>query len=125
MPARYFSVDEANSLLGEIEPLMGDLLARRAKVVRARNQLKPALNDLHSDIGGALATEMAQDFRRIEKLIKRIQSFGCVVIDMNVGLLDFLSERDGREVYLCWRYGEPRIDFYHDLHTGFNSRQRI
>ena len=125
MPARYFSVAEANSLLIEIEPLMEELLERRARVVRARNEMKPALNDLRSDIGGPLATRMAQDFEVIQRLIARIQSFGCVVKDMNVGLLDFLTERDGREVYLCWRFGEARIEFFHELHTGFNSRQRI
>jgi hypothetical protein len=48
-----------------------------------------------------------------------------VVKDINVGLLDFLADRHGRDVYLCWRYGEPRIEFYHDLHNGFNGRQPI
>ncbi len=125
MPARYFTVSEANGLLPVIEPLMADLLARRAKVVRQYGQLKPVLNEHGGDIGGASATEMAHDFRQIESLIKRIQSYGCVLKDMNIGLLDFLAERDGREVYLCWRYGEPQVSHYHDLHTGFNSRQRL
>ncbi len=125
MPARYFTVSEANSLLPAIEPLMAELLERRAKVVRLYGQLKPALNKHGSDVGGAPATEMANDFRKIETLITRIQSYGCVVKDMNVGLLDFLTEREGREVYLCWRYGEPQITHFHDLHTGFNSRQRL
>jgi hypothetical protein len=125
MPARYFTVSEANSLLPTIEPLMADLLARRAKAVRLYSQLKPALNEHGGDVGGALATEMAHDFGKIETLITRIQTYGCVVKDMNIGLLDFLAERDGREVYLCWRYGEPQISHYHDLHTGFNSRQRL
>jgi hypothetical protein len=44
---------------------------------------------------------------------------------MNGGLLDFLSERNGRDVYLCWRYGEPTISHYHELHTGYNGRRPI
>jgi hypothetical protein len=125
MPARYFSVEEANTLLVEIEPLMAELLARRARVVRLHQQVTPLQDDLHTDFGGPLATELALDFNRIEQLLSRIQSYGCVVKDMNVGLLDFLSERDGREVYLCWRYGEPRIEYYHELHTGFGGRQHV
>jgi hypothetical protein len=125
MPVRYFSVDEANALLPQIEPLMGQLLERRARVVRARQEVEALLEDLHSDVGGPVASEMVQDFAAIERLAARIQAFGCIIKDMNAGLLDFLTERNGREVYLCWRYGEPRVAFYHELHTGFNGRQPV
>lgn len=125
MPTRYYSVAEANELLNEIKPLMAELLERRARIVRSRHDVTPILKDMHSDTGSAAATFMAQDFEAIQQLIERIQSYGCVVKDMNVGLLDFLTELNGREVYLCWRYGEPRIEFFHELHTGYNSRQRI
>jgi hypothetical protein len=59
----------------------------------------------------------------IEGLIDEIKAYGCVLKDLNAGLLDFLAERDGREVYLCWRYGEDKIEFYHELHTGFQGRR--
>ena len=76
-------------------------------------------------VGGAIPSELAQEFADIEVLLARIQSFGCLVKDLNGGLLDFLSERDGRDVFLCWRYGEPAISFYHELHTGFNGRRPV
>lgn len=125
MTSRYFTVEEANALLPEIEPLMGRLLEQRAKVVRDREQMAAVLDDLHSNVGGPVASEMAQRFVVIQRLVKRIQSYGCVVKDMNSGLLDFLAKIDGREVYLCWRYGEPRVAHYHELHTGYNGRQPV
>lgn len=125
MPARYFTVEEANTLLPTLEPLMGELLERRARVVSQRKQLGKALDDLHRNVGGRVPSQMAQDFRVIEQLVHRIQSHGCILKDMNSGLLDFLARREGREVYLCWRYGEPRVAFYHELHTGFNGRQPV
>lgn len=125
MPARYFTVEEANELLPEIEPLMAEVLERRARVVTARKNLGPAFEDPHNDFGGPLASELVQEFATIERLVRKIQSYGCVMKDLNAGLLDFLSERDGREIYLCWRYGEPRVGFYHELHTGFNGRQPV
>ena len=76
-----------------------------------------------SDFGGQLPSRLVLDFEEIESLIDEIQDFGCVIKDLNVGLLDFLAEKDGREVYLCWRFGEPKIEYYHDLHTGFNGRK--
>ncbi|MDX1662277.1 MAG: DUF2203 domain-containing protein [Candidatus Promineifilaceae bacterium] len=125
MSTRYFTVEEANSLLPEIEPLVGELLERRARVVRTRDQVEGILEDPHSNMGSAAATRMAQEFATIEQLVERIQAYGCYLKDMNAGLVDFLSERDGREVFLCWRYGESSIHYYHELHTGYNGRQPV
>jgi hypothetical protein len=125
MKPRYFSVEDANALLPAIEPLVGELLERRARVVVSRQSLGAVLDDYQSDVGGAVATEMAMEFDRIHDLVARIQSYGCILKDTNSGLVDFLAEINGREVFLCWRYGEPRVAFYHDLHTGFNGRQPV
>jgi hypothetical protein len=126
MPARYFTVEEANALLPQLEPLMARLLARRARVVRSRHDVADLMEDEHqSDMGSPAASRIVQDMIAIETLAKKIRSYGCVIKDLNAGLLDFLAERNGREVYLCWRYGEPRIEFYHDLHTGFSGRQPL
>lgn len=125
MTTRYFTVDQANALLPEIKPLMAALLERRAKIVGSRHEITGILEDLNSNMGSPAASAMALDFVAIERLLARIRAYGCQVKDLNVGLLDFLAEIDGREVYLCWRFGEERIEHYHDLHTGFMSRQRL
>jgi hypothetical protein len=125
MAAHYFTVREANSLLPEIRPLMAELMERRARVVSTRNELTEMFELGSSNFGGTKASELVVEFMAIERLAKMIRSKGCVIRDLNAGLLDFLSEREGREVYLCWRFGEPRIAFYHELNSGFQSRQQI
>ena len=125
MPSKYFTLEEANALLPTIEPLMGQLLEKRARAARLTREIQPLLADIRIDVGGTIPSELAQEFADIEVLLARIQSFGCLVKDLNGGLLDFLSERDGRDVFLCWRYGEPAISFYHELHTGFNGRRPV
>jgi hypothetical protein len=50
---------------------------------------------------------------------------GCVLKDMDQGLVDFLTRRDGREVYLCWRYGEERVAYWHELQAGFAGRRPL
>ncbi len=122
---RYFTLQEANTLLPQIEPLMARLLERRAKASRLSREIESLLADVRVDVGGPVPSELAADFAVIEELVNKIQSFGCQVKDLNVGLLDFLAERNGRDVYLCWRYGESRIAFYHELHTGFNGRSPV
>ncbi len=125
MTTRYFTVEEANSLLPEVGPLMARLLERRAKVVRQRREISDILEDGTSDVGGAVPSALVQDFIVIERLVRRIRSYGCIIKDVNTGLIDFLSERDGREVFLCWRYGEPRVEFFHELHSGFLGREHV
>jgi hypothetical protein len=125
VPAQYFTVEEANAILPEIDFLMDQLLVHRSRMIKLRREIIELLEVQESDFGGSVASSLVSDFIVIERLIGEIRSHGCLIKDLNTGLVDFLSTRDGREVYLCWRYGEPRIEFYHELHKGFKSRQQI
>ncbi len=125
MATRYFTLEEANALLEQIEPLMGRLLETRAKVVKQRQEVGVLLNQVGADVGSPVTSAMVQDFTLIETLIEKIRAYGCEVKDLNGGLVDFLSKRNGRDVYLCWRYGEPGITHYHELHTGFAGRRPL
>jgi len=124
MTLRYFTVAEANLALNEIKPLVGQLLHRRARAAQLF-AAAPQLADPRRNVGGPVPSQLAQEMVAVEKLIQQITDFGCDLKDPNIGLLDFLAERDGRDVYLCWRYGEPTIQYYHELHTGFRGRQRL
>ncbi len=125
MSMRYFTLDEANALLPELEPLVGRLLELRARVTHESRSMGEVLSDLRSNVGGPGASRLVKEFEEIELLIRRVQSYGCVVKSLEAGLLDFLCERDGRDVFLCWRYGEPSIQFFHELHLGYSGRQAI
>ena len=141
---KYFTVEEANGLLPTLEPLMESLLAKRAYVSRLAQQMgyrqsgrlstslpagsrqaKSLLDDYRSNVGSAELSALTQQFAAIEQLVTQIRAYGVVLKDINAGLLDFLSEQNGRDVYLCWRYGEDQIEYYHELHTGFSGRQQI
>jgi hypothetical protein len=125
MTVRYFTLEEANEALVEIEPLMGRLLEKRAKSVRLSRQIEHLLDESHVDFGGRLPTKLAMEFAAIEDLLNQISSYGCVVKNLEAGLIDFLAKIDERDVYLCWRYGEDHIAYYHELHTGFQGRTAI
>ncbi len=127
---KYFTVEEANALLPVLEPLMESLLNKRANVSRQAQQMRSLptgnlLGDYRSNVGSAELSALTQHFAAIEQMMDQIQAYGVVLKDINAGLLDFLSERNGRDVYLCWRYGENQIEYYHELHTGFSGRQLI
>lgn len=125
MGAKYFTIEQANALLPKLEPLMGELLQRRARSVQLGRQVSELLRRQHVDIGGPILSELALEFAAIERLLTRIREMGCVVKNLEGGLVDFLAKIDGRDVYLCWRYGEASVAHYHELHTGFRGRQPL
>ena len=125
MSANYFTIEEANALLPTIQPLLEEILVRRTNIVESRETIKDLVESGQSDIGGSAASALVQDFIKIERLSSKIRAHGCLLKDLNKGLIDFLSVQDGREVYLCWQIGEPDVAFYHELHTGFAGRQKL
>ncbi|TMB93458.1 MAG: DUF2203 family protein, partial [Chloroflexi bacterium] len=62
---------------------------------------------------------------KIKELAERVQSYGCELKDMEMGLIDFRWLREDREVYLCWKLGEARVEHWHELETGFAGRQPL
>ena len=61
----------------------------------------------------------------LREQIEAIQDTGCVIKDIEVGLVDWPALHQGREVLLCWKYGEPEVGFWHELNTGFAGRRPI
>jgi len=100
-----FTRTQAEALLPTVRPLLEDLQRRAAAY--QRRPTDPVA-------------------REIEALLREIAELGVEVKDPNVGLIDFRTQRRGREVYLCWKLGEgDRIAFWHDLESGFAGRKII
>ena len=125
MPTRYFTLDEANALLPTLRPLVAALLDARQRIVDAQPELWPVLEKAVGNGGSAKASLVLTDFEIVDKNVKAITALGLEMKDVNSGLIDFLAERDGREVYLCWRYNEPRVAHWHDLEAGFAGRRPL
>lgn len=122
---RYFSLDEANAALKTLRPLVGEMLAIRQELLFIQPDVERILRKAQGNGGGRVASQAVAYFERLEELIGRIQEMGVELKDINSGLLDFPAMRDGREVYLCWRYGEEEIRFWHEIDAGFAGRQPL
>ena len=72
-----------------------------------------------------IEAEMTKLEGQIATLLEHIQRQGVEVKDIRRGLIDWRAERDGREVYLCWQYGEHTVSWWHELADGFAGRQPI
>ena len=122
---RYFTVEEANIMLEVIRPLMREILDIRQVIFQKQPELVPVLNRLMDNGGSLVASQVALEIEQLHILIGQVLVTGVSLKDINSGLVDFLSRRDERDVYLCWRYGEESVSYWHDLEAGFAGRQPI
>ena len=122
---RYFTVEEANIMLEVIRPLMREILDIRQVIFQKQPELVPVLNRLMDNGGSLVASQVALEIEQLHILIGQVLVTGVSLKDINSGLVDFLSRRDGQDVYLCWRYGEESVSYWHDLEAGFAGRQPI
>ena len=132
MRAKLFTLEEANSLLPRLEPLLRRLVARRLELREHQEELA-AFRTLASRSGGAhpgsryarATSESARLLTEIQDGIKDLEALGCVIKDLDQGLVDFLARRGQEQVYLCWRLGEPEIRHWHTLQEGFAGRKPL
>ena len=122
---QYFTLEEANEALKVIHPLMNEVQAIRQKILANQPEAWPAIEKSAGNGGNRALSDMVQDFERFDMLIHQIQDTGAQIKDINIGLLDFSALKDGREVYLCWQYGEADIAFWHEVEAGYAGRQPI
>jgi hypothetical protein len=131
MPPRLFSRDEAESMLPEIAPLLWkarDLKKQhdesQAEVIALQNQAKGNGHGIDADLARS-RSNLERAAVSINEIIERITKMGIEVKDVDMGLVDFRSNINGREAYLCWKLGEENIGWWHDLDTGYASRQPL
>jgi hypothetical protein len=122
---RYFTLPEANETLNTIRPLVDEIQEIRQSILKNQPEAWPAIEKSAGNGGNRALSNMVKDFERLDILVHQIQDLGVLFKDINLGLLDFPALRDGREVYLCWQYGEGDIAFWHEVEAGFAGRQPI
>ncbi|HEX9617226.1 MAG TPA: DUF2203 domain-containing protein [Anaerolineales bacterium] len=120
-----FTLDQANELLPTLRPLVDSLIATRDQIVTIRPELDSGVQKALGNGASKATGELLKLFRRIERLIKEVHSYGVLLKDVDQGLLDFPAEKDGRVVFLCWKHGEASIGHWHDLDSGFAGRQPL
>lgn len=130
---RLFTLTEAERARKELEPFLVEAMDCRKKLAGLETDLT-AVSARITMMGGVivpyekLATLRAEHQQLAETLksaLNRILETGCIIKDLEIGLLDFPALINNEEVYLCWRLGEDRIRFYHRQDEGFAGRKPL
>ena len=132
MERRQFTLDEANALVPWLEETFQRLANMRQEQTDAQSRLDELLEHRGSNGSSSSNEAMQQAQGNVDRLARLMEegfqdilAEGIIVRDVATGLVDFPSQREGQEVFLCWIRGEERIDFWHETNRGFAHRQPL
>lgn len=130
---KYFTVAEANAMLPLVRAIVDDIVTlyndvqerreRLAKVRQAHGHRRD--DDSYDEEVQQIEDEIEKDYDRLNEFGDELRRLGVELKDPVSGLIDFLTQIDGREAYLCWKLGEGEITFWHELNAGFGGRQSL
>jgi hypothetical protein len=129
---RFFTPDEANALLPRVRPLAERMVAH-AGALRAAEERRAELQEHIAGNGGDITQSdvaevtaaVASEVSALTAIVTEVQELGVQVKDVDIGLVDFPSLRDGEEILLCWRLGEDEVAFWHGLEEGYAGRKPL
>ncbi|MBI4512134.1 MAG: DUF2203 domain-containing protein [Deltaproteobacteria bacterium] len=136
MEKRYFTLEQVNDQVARLMESFARVMQVRAQLKTLYRRLEergfaPSSEDFPIVVKGApkdVNRDRATFKALIEYLreeIQRVQETGCMIKDVEVGLVDWFSQKDGRDILLCWRFGEKEVSFWHDPDTGYEGRRPI
>lgn len=131
---RVFTPAEVDALIPRLTELVAEQLRRQsaveeclAELARLAGGLPPSIepSDGDSPEVSRMKQELSARIRVYDEGWREIQTLGAVVKDPQIGLLDFYGNVDGKLVWLCWRYGEESLRYWHELDTGYSGRRPL
>lgn len=130
---KLFSPEKANALIPKLGPLVDELWTKRRDLAIRLLETDPVLRGTEPTPHSRMATprspftpgRFSEQKAEIVRIINRIEAYGCIVKDIDLGLIDFPSMREGRAVYLCWKAGEDAITHWHGMDEGFSERKPL
>lgn len=126
-PERTYSIEEANALVPEVRAVLLQLAVEHHRLARAHEEMHRRLEgngDPRSvEQAGRYEAEVAEIGAGIRTLEAHLDSLGVQLRDLEMGLVDFPGERDGRRVWLCWRLADPRVAYWHGTDEGYATRR--
>jgi len=130
---RFFTLQQAERLLPRVESAIREAIAAKSGYEQADEEMQNFSRRI-TMLGGVLVDHVSVLEHRsrresnallLKASMEKIEEIGCLVKDLDIGLIDFPTLLHGEEVYLCWKLGESGIQYWHGVHEGFQGRKAI
>jgi len=125
---KVYTPGQANRALPLVRRIVEDVVRTHRRwrdVIQELQLLPPGARERGDARVPALEREAAGLAHELEAFERELDALGVALKDRQMGLVDFLGEEEGRPVWLCWRLGEPAVQYWHDLDAGFAGRRPL
>lgn len=122
---RIFTIEHANRTLPLVQRIVADMVRQYKKVDALEERCHIRRPSVSSEEQAGLCRQYEVELDKLRELTSELAAVGCEIKDWRLGLIDFAAVREGRVVELCWRLGEARIEYWHEVGAGFQNRQPI
>lgn len=119
-PRRHFTLLEANSALPLVKRIVADIVRTHAEAAKLQQLLERS-----SKNQSITQSTLEQAMHRLEDFVDELSEVGCDLKDYQMGLIDFTGRHQGRDICLCWKLGEEKIAYWHEMESGFAGRKPV
>ena len=126
MKKRYFTLEEVQKLIPELSLKLRRLI-QISKAINLLSAVKINYEDELQFISNEINSRknVHKLYHEFYEMLEEILNYGAIVKDLNFGLIDFYSLNNGKEIFLCWQLGEPKIRYWHEADSGYDERKPI
>lgn len=131
MPLKFFTIEEANRMIPLLRRILEEIRDKRKEAFEKQLLLEESIKMIWKGEGLGikgffkLKEEVQFIMEEIQEKLSAVDMYGCILKDVEKGLVDFPALINGREVYLCWQIDEERISYWHGLNEGFSGRKPL
>ena len=119
---RLYTVEEANAMLPDLRETLEAMRTARAVVMANAERVR---GSVAGNGGGRESTAYSEALALLKRETERLSAESVLLRDVETGLVDFPSERDGQPMFLCWKLGEDEVGFWHPIDTGIAGRRPL
>lgn len=126
---KYFTLEQAQNSLTDIRKIVKEIIEIKDSLEIFNSINIEYTEEYDGEFDELNFTKINKDFHKISfeffSKIEELENTGCLLKDINEGLVDFYCLFEGREILLCWKHGEDKIEYWHEIEDGFTGRKPI
>ena len=128
MAKKYFTIESAQKQIPRIKKSLSKLQNLK-KAIEAILSVKIDPNEIGFDEFHETNTKLNKEYHKLSyefyKELEQLEKIGCLLKDLERGLVDFYCKFEGKDIFLCWKLGEDKIKAWHEIDAGFGGRQPV
>ena len=131
MKSKHFTLYQAREMVPEIEKLLVAIMDHKEQIMQTHALMDSIRRSVGSN-GTVVETDTSKIEHRLREMTSSLKTLTIElretevhIKDIDKGLIDWLSIHDGHEVYLCWKRGEPTIEWWHEINEGYAGRRPV